>query len=223
MIKIATFTVNPFGENSYLLFNETKECIVVDAGFFSPKERELLSVFIEKNELKPILALNTHAHIDHACGVQWVKDIFDIPFALNGDDFPVLNSIIDYGASLGFVVDTIPSVERTIVDGDTIKLGEDTITIIHTPGHTAGGVCLYIKNQKMLLTGDTLFRESIGRTDLPTGNYEQLMHSIIEKVLPLGGDVTIFAGHGQSSTLSHEITQNPFIAEVLAGDIPYKK
>lgn len=222
MIKIATMVMNPFGENTYILYNEANEAIVVDAGIYSEPEKVRFAAFVEKNKLKPILALNTHAHIDHICGVQWIKETYGVPFALHTEDLPILGSVASYAASLGFQIQDAPVVDIQITDGQEIKLGQDTIRVIHTPGHTAGGVSLFIEAQKMLLTGDTLFRESIGRTDLPTGDYNALMRSIVGRLLPLGGDVTFFAGHGGDSTLGYEMQRNPFITEVMSGQAKFK-
>lgn len=222
MIKIATIPVNPFGENTYILYNESLEAIVVDCGVHSTAERERVAAFVSKNKLRPVLALNTHAHIDHACGVQWLKDTYGVPFAMTEAELPVLQSMATYGESLGFRVDKVPVVDRYITEGEVIKLGQDEIRVILTPGHTVGGACFYIEAQKMLITGDTLFRESIGRTDLPTGDYDALMRSIVGKILPLGSDVTFFAGHGGSSTIGYEMERNPFITEVLSGDHKFK-
>lgn len=221
MIKIATLTMNPFGENTYVLYADNGDCVIVDAGCYTKGEQDRLATFIAQNSLTPTLALNTHAHIDHVCGVEWLKNTYGVPFALHAADMPVLESVVTYGEAVGIVVRSVPAVDRYIASGDLIDLGGEKLRIIHTPGHTAGGVSIYIESQKMLLTGDTLFRESIGRTDLPTGDYEQLMQSIIENILPLGSDVTFFPGHGAHSTLGHEVERNPFVSEVLAGDIPY--
>lgn len=223
MIKIATLPFNAFGENTYVLMGEHKSCIIVDAGCYSEAEKERLAAFITKSELTPILALNTHAHIDHACGVEWVKERWGVPFALASGDLPILDSLTSHGAALGFNITTTPSVDMELVDGQIIDLDGDSIEIIATPGHSAGGVCVYIASQKMLLTGDTLFKESIGRTDLPTGDYPTLMRSIVEKILPLGSDVTFFPGHGASSEIGFEMERNPFICEVLSGDINCSK
>lgn len=222
MTKIASLTFNPFGENTYVISAESGEAIIVDAGCYSEAERSTLLAYVEKNSLRPVLALNTHAHIDHVCGVEWVKEKFDIPFALHPADQPILESTADYGEALGFKIAKTPTVDRAIADGETIALGNDSIRIIHTPGHTAGGVSIYIESQKMLITGDTLFRESIGRTDLPTGDYPTLMRSIVEKIIPLGPDVKIFPGHGPASDLMHETKRNPFVSEVLSGDFSYE-
>lgn len=222
MIKIATMPMNPFGENTYILYNEALEAIVLDAGMSSQTERDRFAAFIDKNKLKPVLALNTHAHIDHVCGVEWVKNTYSVPFALNVDDMPVLQAVMSYGESLGFDIATIPGVDNQIVDGQDIMLGNDVIKVIHTPGHTSGGVCLWIEAQKILITGDTLFRESIGRTDLPSGDYDMLMRSIVGRILPLGSDVTFFPGHGPSSTIGYEMQRNPFITEVMSGVAKFK-
>lgn len=216
-------TMNPFGENTYIIYNELKECIIVDAGMYSDSEKERFEAFITKNELTPILALNTHGHIDHICGVEWVKSKYGIPFAIHKHDVAVVESVVSYGQGLGFDIQTAPKVDQTIQDGQTITLGNDSIRVIHTPGHTEGGVCFLIEGQAMLLTGDTLFKESIGRTDLPGGNYDTLMRSIVGKILPLGGDVTFFPGHGTQSTIGYEMQRNPFITEVLSGDMSFKQ
>lgn len=223
MIKIAAMGMNPFGENTYILYNEAGDGIIVDAGCQSDAEKERLSSFLSKTSIKPILALNTHAHVDHVCGVQWIKDTYGVPFALHAAEGPILESVTSYGAGLGFDISQAPTVERELQDGDKIELGEDKIEVIYTPGHTAGGVCFWIEAQKMLITGDTLFKESIGRTDLPTGDYDTLIRSIIGRILPLGGDTTFFPGHGPQSTIGYEMQRNPFITEILSGDMPMAK
>lgn len=219
MIKIATLPFNAFGENTYILIGENKDCFIVDAGCYSTTEKERLKAYLAQNELKPVLAINTHAHIDHVCGVEWVKSEYGVDFALSSEDMPILEGVSTYGEALGFNITSVPSVERELQDGDELELSGDKLQIIATPGHTAGGICIYIPEQKMLVTGDTLFKESIGRTDLPTGNYPDLMTSIIKKLLPLGSDVTFFPGHGPSSTLGFEMERNPFICEVMSGDM----
>ena len=211
--------MNPFGENTYILSNETNQCVVVDAGMSNAKEQERLAQYIEKNNLKPILALNTHGHIDHISGVQWLKDTYKTPFALHEADLPILEAAPGYADMLGFGECPVPTVDQKLKDGDELPLG---IKVIHTPGHTAGGICLWVEGQKMLLTGDTLFRESIGRTDLPTGDYDALMRSIVGKILPLGSDVTFFPGHGPQSTLGYEMERNPFITEAMTGEAKFR-
>lgn len=223
MIKIATHTFNPFGENTYVIYSESKECILVDAGCYTPAEQRTLIAFIEKNDLKPIMALNTHAHIDHICGIDFVKRHWNIPFALHHDDTTILELMPNYAVSMGFNLPNVPSVEIDLAQTSEIKLGEQTLRIIHTPGHTPGGVCIYEPESKILITGDTLFRGSIGRTDLPGGNYTSIMKSIIEQIIPLGDATQIFPGHGSKSSIGHEVGTNPFIIEAIAGQVNYAK
>lgn len=223
MIKIATLTFNPFGENTYVIFDtQTKQCIIVDAGCYNQKEQQTLISFIDKNELRPIMALNTHAHIDHVCGVDFVKSNWDIPFALDELDFPLLEAAPSYGQSMGFMVDSVPKVEIDLSQNREFKLGESDIKIIPTPGHTPGHVSIYIPSIKTLLTGDTLFKESIGRTDLPGGDYSTLMRSIFDQIMPLGGDTVVLPGHGPATDLAHEMMYNPFITEAVNGEVNYK-
>lgn len=221
MIKLATLTFNPFGENTYILFDETKRCAIVDAGCSSDKERQTLVSFIEKNGLTPVVALNTHGHVDHICGVEFVKKRWGIPFALHRNDKPILETAHCY-ADMGFDIETIPAVDIDLADTAEIPVGNSTLHIIQTPGHSPGHIVIHAPEAELLLTGDLLFKESIGRTDLPGGSYPALMDSIIEKVIPLGSDIRIFPGHGPQSTIAHEVMFNPFIVEALRGDVNYK-
>lgn len=219
MTKIANLVFNPFGENTYVIFDQTLECVIVDAGCYSTKEQQALVNFIENNNLKPVLAINTHGHIDHMCGVEFVKQRWGVPFAMNVLDKPLLDSVPSYGASMGFDIQDVPTVDIDLSTQSIIEFGESKIEIVQTPGHTPGHVSLYLSDIKTLLTGDTLFRESIGRTDLPGGDYSVLMNSIIKKIVPLGGDVVVFPGHGPKTEIAHEIMYNPFITEVLNGEV----
>lgn len=221
MIKLAVMTFNPYGENTYLLYGENKECIIVDAGCFSEKEEQALISFIEKNELKPVLALNTHAHIDHICGVDFVQRTWNIPFALHHADQPLLEYAPSYAQAMGFTIENAPVATVDLAETTQFRLGEETIEIIHTPGHSPGHVSVHVPSAGILLTGDLLFKESIGRTDLPGGDYPTIMRSIIEKVIPLGGAVDIYPGHGPASTIAHEAMYNPFIVEAVQGEVNY--
>ena len=216
---IEKLTFNPFQENTYILWDDSLEAVIVDAGNYNPAESRMLFDFIDTRGLKPVLALNTHGHVDHMLGVHAVKQHYDIPFALHPDDNFLIESADKHGAVFGFRVQDIPSVDRVLDDNADLTFGNTTLKIIHTPGHTPGHICLYDPVGKNLLTGDTLFKESIGRTDLPGGNYGWIMKSIIDRILPLGEEVAIFPGHGPSSTLGYEMTCNPFIIEVMEGDV----
>ncbi len=219
MIQIARFTFNPLGENTYLLWDQTKECIIVDAGCSSAREREALDKMIAEGGLKPVMAVNTHGHFDHALGVGYLKERYNIPFALHSDDNFLIDSA-DLSASIfGLSAKDIPAADIDLKDKESISFGESTLRIIHTPGHTPGHICLLDTEGGVLLTGDTLFRESIGRTDLPGGDYSWIMRSIIDKIIPLGDEVKILPGHGESSTIGHESLYNPFVVEVINGEI----
>ena len=222
MLKISTFIFNPFMENTYVVSDRSGECVIIDAGNYSAADDRALVNFINENGLKPVMAVNTHGHVDHILGVNFVKETFGIPFALHGDDKFLVDSAPQHGAIYGFDVKAIPTIDRDIRDEKSISFGETTLEIIHTPGHTPGHICLYSPENGILFTGDTLFKESIGRTDLPGGDYSWIMRSILERIVPLGGDVEIYPGHGPQSTIGHETLYNPFIVEVIQGDVNYK-
>lgn len=222
MIKLATLTFNPFGENTYILFDDSKQCVIVDAGNYSEKENQTLVAFIEKNDLKPIMCINTHAHIDHICGINFVQNQWGVPLAMDSRDAQILEAGPEYGANMGFNISSLPAIDIDLSKTTSIALGDNVLEIIHTPGHTPGHVSIYVSSEALLLTGDLLFKESIGRTDLPGGDYPTIMNSIIERVLPLGGNVKVFPGHGPSTTLAHEAMYNPFITEVVTGEVNCK-
>ncbi len=215
MMKIATFSFNPFGVNTYLLIGENGGCVVVDCACSNSVEREQLRQYIEKNSLKPVLALNTHSHIDHICGVRWLKDEYSVEWGLHPDDSTVLAvaevSAVAYGFEWGGA--PVPDIELT--DEWEFDLGGEKVRVIHTPGHSAGGVCFYVESAGVLITGDTLFKESIGRTDLPTGDYDVLMESIFKKILTLPSDTQVLPGHGPHSTIGVEAQRNPFITDLI--------
>ena len=170
MLKLATLTFNPFGENTYVLFDETKQCVLVDVGCSTEQERQTLAAFIEKNDLRPMMAINTHGHVDHICGVEFVKRQWGIPFALHRNEKPIMEMAHCY-ADMGFDVDPIPTVEVDLAETETIPVGNSTLRILQTPGHSPGHVAIHVPDAELLLTGDLLFKESIGRTDLPGGSY----------------------------------------------------
>lgn len=222
MLKLATLQFNPFAENTYVIYDNTKECVIIDAGCYSPKECSALEAFIEKNELRPVMALNTHGHIDHICGVDFVTRRWEIPFAIHSFDSSILEMAPCHGAAMGFNIENIPTIDIDLLDQKEIRFGESKIQIIHTPGHTPGHIVVHCPDEKIVISGDLLFKESIGRTDLPGGDYSQLMDSIINKIIPLGTDIKVFPGHGSSTTTAHELMFNPFIVEAIQGEVNYK-
>lgn len=220
MIQIAKIQFNPFGENTYILYSGT-QAIIVDCGASNPKEMQTLEAFLEKNSLKPIMVASTHGHIDHICGAYDACRRWDIPFAMSSLDAEILTSNLDFAASMGFNLDATPQIAIDLSKQTQITLGQDVIDIIPSAGHTPGGVCFYIKAQNFILSGDTLFAGSIGRTDLPGGDYNALMTSIVKNLIPLDGTTKIFPGHGPDTTLAHEAMYNPFVSEVLQGEVKY--
>ncbi len=220
-MKIATLIFNPIQENTYLVWDETMECAIIDAGNNGPRENEVLKRFIADHQLKPVLAVNTHGHFDHTLGVEFLKEEYKIPFALSGKDQFLLETASVSGMVFGVQIGKLPSIDLDLDTVEEVRFGQTTLKVIHTPGHTPGHVALYEPTTKNLFTGDTLFRESIGRTDLPGGDYSWIMRSILEQILPLGDEVTIWPGHGEKSTIGHESMYNPFVVEVLNNEVKY--
>jgi glyoxylase-like metal-dependent hydrolase (beta-lactamase superfamily II) len=214
MIEIKKLVFNPFGENTYIVWDSTGECVVIDPGAYSAGERRQTVDFIRERGLKPVMAVCTHGHVDHILGVQALKDELGVPFALHSLDGFLVDSAATHGAIYGFQAGEIPSREIDLAAAPAVRFGESELKVIHTPGHTPGHVCLFDERGGQLFTGDMLFRESIGRTDLPGGDYSWIMRSILDKILPLGGEVKIFPGHGPASDIGHEAMFNPFITEV---------
>ena len=220
-MEIKRVVFNPFRENTYLVWDDTKECIVIDAGNMNEGENRILAEMIESRGLKPVMAVNTHAHFDHVGGVKWLKDTYGVTFACSPKDQFLIDSTAG-GMVYGIKCNDVPAIDIDLDGVEDIRFGNTVLRVIKTPGHTPGHVVLFNEEDKSLFTGDTLFRESIGRTDLPGGDYSWIMKSILEEIVPLGDDVTIYPGHEDASTIGHEVLYNPFIVEVLNNEINYK-
>lgn len=213
MITVKSFICNPFQENTYILFDETKECVIVDAGCYSANEQEAIDSFIAENELVPVKLLNTHGHIDHIAGIEYLSKKYGIELYIHADEIDNIHRSSAMGAAWGFNI-TVPTCKVNFIEANgTVTFGKTTLKVVELPGHTKGGVGFYNEEQKIIILGDTLFRGSIGRTDLPGGDYEKIIHSIIKNLLPLGDEVRYYSGHGESSTLGHERRYNPFVNE----------
>ena len=221
-MKIACLPFNPIQENTYVLWDDTKECLIIDAGNSNPREDAALDNFIAEHVLKPVLAANTHGHFDHTLGVEHLKQRYGIPFALSSKDQFLVDNAATSGSVFGVKIGAMPSVDQDLDQMSEIRFGNSVLQILRTPGHSPGHVAFYEPESKSLFTGDTLFRESIGRTDLPGGDYSWIMRSILDVIIPLGEEVHVYPGHGPESTIGHELLYNPFIVEVLNEEVNYR-
>jgi hydroxyacylglutathione hydrolase len=211
MIEIKSFVFGPFSENTYLLYDESKEAIIIDPGCYEPHEYEELNNFIKNNQLTPVGIYNTHAHIDHVLGVEKLKNRYKVPFALHKLDEPLLRAVKTYAPNYGFPVFSEPEVERWLKEGETVEFGNSSLGILFVPGHAPGHVAFINDAQKFVIGGDVLFRQSIGRTDLPGGNMATLLNSIRTQLFTLPDDYTVYAGHMQPTTIGFEKKHNPFL------------
>lgn len=222
-MKIARLIFNPIQENTYVVWDDTLEAVVIDAGNMGERENEILEKFIADNGLKPVLALNTHGHFDHLLGVDFLRERYGAKLAMSSkDEFLLRNASVSAELFCVRAGDLPEAIDIDLEGKESISFGSTTLKIIPVPGHTPGHVAFYEPESKVLFTGDTLFRESIGRTDLPGGDYSWIMRSIIDNILPLGDDVKIYPGHGEASDLGHESMYNPFVVEVLNNEVNYK-
>jgi len=212
MITVARFTFNPFQENTYVLYDETKECIIFDPGCHNDHERNILDLFIEKKELKPVQLINTHCHIDHILGNQHVSEKYGLPLTIHKGEIPVLEAVPMYAKSMGLEVEHFPAT-AFLEEGDIVKFGQAELKVLFTPGHSPASISFYCEEDKLLIAGDVLFEGSIGRTDLPGGDFQTLYNTIHEKFFPLGDDVEVFPGHGPSTKIGIERIGNPFVGE----------
>ncbi|MBQ1253822.1 MAG: MBL fold metallo-hydrolase [Alistipes sp.] len=222
-MKIARLIFNPIQENTYVVWDDTLQAAIIDAGNAGERENEVLEKFLSDNGLRPVLALNTHGHFDHLLGVNFLQDRYGVKLAMSSkDEFLLKNASVSaelFGVRAG---DMPEGIDVDLEQMEEITFGSTTLKVIPVPGHTPGHVAFYEPESKVLFTGDTLFRESIGRTDLPGGDYSWIMRSIIDNLLPLGDDVKIYPGHGDVSDLGHEAMYNPFVVEVLNNEVNYK-
>ena len=165
------------------------------------------------------MSVNTHGHFDHTLGVCHLKERYGIPFALSAKDGFLLEHAQTSGSIFGVKVGAMPTIDIDLDRTPEIRFGTTVLQVIPTPGHTPGHVALYEPQSGVVFTGDTLFRESIGRTDLPGGDYSWIMRSILDKLLPLGDDTRVLPGHGEETTIGHETLYNPFVTEVLNNEV----
>ncbi len=212
MIQIETFTFNPFQENTYLLHDETKECIIIDPGCYDTNEQNQLVQFIEQNDLNPVKLLNTHCHLDHIFGNSFIMSKYNLELIIHKADLPVLESAPMSASMYGVALAPSPQPSSFLEGGDVFSFGNSILDVLFTPGHSPGSICFHNKDQKFLIGGDVLFLQSIGRTDLPGGDHNTLIQSIKTKLFPLDDDTVIHPGHGPETNIGFEKANNPFVA-----------
>ena len=206
-------TVNPFGENMYILWDEAShEAVVVDPGMMRDGEREMVTKFIDEHNLSVKHILLTHLHVDHITGARWLADKTGADVCGSALDNPLGQELPEQVAHFRINVEVEPlTVDRNLADGDTLQLGDETIQVLQVPGHSPGGLAFYLPQSALLISGDTIFNGSVGRTDLWGGDMAQLINSIREKILPLPDETVIASGHGPTTTVADEKRFNPFL------------
>ncbi len=212
MFKIEKFIFNPFSENTFVLWDdELKDAIVVDPGCFDADEKNSLSTFISENNLNLIYLINTHCHIDHIFGCKFIKKKYNPIFLIPEGDLSLLQNAARQAQMFGLEIDIPPQPDKFLTENLVLTLNKSEIRFIFTPGHTPGEFCLYLEKEQTLFSGDVLFKESIGRTDLWGADINTLLNSINTKLLILPVDVKVYPGHGSDTTIGYEREFNPFL------------
>ncbi|HHB78197.1 MAG TPA: MBL fold metallo-hydrolase [Saprospiraceae bacterium] len=214
MVGITYFDFNPFHENTYFVFDETKECVIIDPGCYDAAERKMLVDYIEKGGLKPVRLLNTHCHLDHVFGNQFIFDQYGLLPEIHENELPILETYPLVAEKYG-VPHAAPSPKPVhfIEKDEEIAFGESKMKALFAPGHSPGGLCFYCESDDFVVAGDVLFYKSIGRTDLPGGDYDRLISSIHRELLSLPDQTAVFPGHAQQTTIGYERQNNPFLRE----------
>lgn len=211
MLNVVFFTFNPFDENTYIIANDKQQCWIVDPGMYGDDEVALMRDYIAKKQLKPQGIINTHAHIDHILGVQSLIDEYNIPFGIHKDELPVLDRGRETAAMFGFDFKNPPRQTHFISELEPLKLGDDTLKVFLTPGHSPGSISFYYEPGNWVISGDVLFSGSIGRTDLPGGNFDTLINSIRTQLFTLPSTTQVLGGHGPATHIGDEKKSNPFL------------
>jgi hydroxyacylglutathione hydrolase len=214
-MQLHRFTFNYFSENTYVLYDETKECAIIDPGCCKQSEELELQAFISQKNLKPVLLLNTHCHIDHILGNAFVSKTYELGLAIHAADLDVLHAGIRVAEQYGFPYTPSPEPTHFLKEGDQVKFGNTVLDIVFTPGHSPGSICFISHSDKLVIGGDVLFNGSIGRTDLPGGSFETLERSIQTKLYNLADDYLVYSGHGVETLIGHEKAHNPFVKASL--------
>ena len=210
-MQVAQFTFNDFSENTYVLFDETKQCAIVDPGCYKASEQEELTCFIKDNGLTPTILINTHCHIDHILGNAFVANKYNIPLYMHKQELETYEGTSRWAQLFGMVIEEIPSNRTYVNEGDEVAFGNTKLQVLFTPGHSVASLSFYEANTQQLISGDVLFYQSIGRTDLPGGNFDTLIQSIKTKLFTLPNETVVYSGHGPKTTIGTEKSTNPFL------------
>lgn len=213
MLKIKHFTFNPVQENTYVLFNEKDACCIIDPGCYFGNERRTLEEFIVDQKLNPKYLLNTHCHLDHVFGNKFVHDSYGLTLHLHEKEKLVLDNAPAAGLAWNMPFENYRGDLIFLNEGEEVIMDQDILKVLLTPGHSPGSICFYCEKQKFVIGGDVLFRLSIGRSDLPGGDFDTLIKSIQQKLFVLPDDVIVYPGHGEPTTIGFEKKNNPFLKE----------
>lgn len=213
MLQLKSFTFNPFMENTYLLYDETREAVIFDPGCFEKHEQRELSDFIEQEGLKIKYLVNTHCHIDHVLGNAFVKRKYEVPLHIHEKEHPVLKSVSTYASNYGFAGYEEAQPDFYINEADQLKFGNSSLEIRFVPGHSPGHLVFYHEETGICIAGDTLFQGSIGRTDLPGGNHDTLLNAIRKEMFSLPDNTKVYPGHGPMTNIGFEKEHNPFVGK----------
>ncbi len=213
MPTIKSLTFGPFQENMFVLHDASNECVIIDPGCYTSAEQQTLKKYIEERKLKPVLLLNTHCHVDHVAGNRFVFDTYGLAPIIHKEDLIVLQSQERVCQMYGLNYDPSPMPEKFIKEGDIVSFGNTKLKVLFTPGHAPGHVVFYNAENKLVINGDVLFSGSIGRTDLPLGDFDTLENSIRTKLYTLPNETVVYCGHGLTTTIGHEKKSNPFVNE----------
>lgn len=211
MLTVTSFVFSPVQENTYVVHNEAGDCIIVDPGCYFGNERNELKEFIQNGQLAPKYLLNTHCHLDHVFGNKFIHDTYGLTLHLHEKEKPLLDYAPTSGLSWGLPFDNYRGDLIFLREEEVIRLGDDELQVLFTPGHSPGHVSFWCQAQHFVLSGDVLFRQSIGRTDLPGGSFDTLIQSIREKLFVLPDETVVYPGHGPETTVGAEKADNPFL------------
>ena len=214
MAQVVQLTFNPFQENTFIVYDETGECVIFDPGCYDAREQKQLSDKISELGVRPVRLINTHCHLDHVFGNKYVADTYALPLEIHEKELSLLNAVPQICEMYGLPKpEPSPAPSNFLKPGDTLEFGNTKLEMLFTPGHSPGSISFYCREDKFIIAGDVLFYGSIDRTDLPGGDYNTLIESIKTQLLPLGDDITVYSGHGPATRIGYERKNNPFLQD----------